>query len=42
MTLPGGVTLNGRQILEEATTEIEKLREEVQLKFELPPDMYVG
>ena len=42
MQLPGGVVINGRQILEEANAEIEKLREEVQLKYELPPDMYVG
>ena len=42
MQLPGGVVINGRQILEEANQEIEKMEEEIQLKHELPPDMYMG
>jgi len=40
--MPGGVTLNGRQILDDAKEEIERLREEMQLKFELPVDMMMG
>ena len=40
--MPGGVTLNGRQILDDAKEEIERLREELQLKFELPVDMMMG
>ena len=40
--LPGGVTLNGRQIFEDATAEIEKIREQMQLNYEMPVDFYVG
>jgi hypothetical protein len=42
MQLPGGVTLNGRQIFEDAQTEIEKLEAEVESKFAFPPDFFVG
>jgi len=42
MQLPGGVTISGRQILEEANTEIEKLEEKMRLEQELPPDFFVG
>ena len=42
MQLPGGVTLNGRQIYDDATAEIEKLRESVRLEHELPIDFFVG
>ena len=42
MQLPGGVTLNGRQIYDDATNEIEKLRETIRMEHELPPDFFVG
>lgn len=42
MQLPGGVTLNGRQIYEDATAEIERIREQMQLNYELPVDFYCG
>ena len=42
MQLPGGVTLNGRQIYDDATAELEKLSENMRLEHELPPDFYVG
>ena len=42
MQLPGGVTLNGRQIYDDATAEIERLRENMRLEHELPPNFYVG
>ena len=42
MQLPGGVTLNGRQIYEDAKTDIEQLRERIRLEQELPPDFFVG
>lgn len=42
MQLPGGVTLNGRQMYDDATQEIEKLRENLRLEQELPPDFFVG
>jgi len=40
--LPGGVTLNGRQMYDDGTTELEKLEEELSLKYELPLNFYVG
>jgi hypothetical protein len=40
--LPGGVTLNGQKIFEEAIDEIQKIEEEMQLKFELPTDFFIG
>ena len=42
MQLPGGVILNGRQIYDDATGEIERLRENLRLEQELPPDFFVG
>lgn len=42
MQLPGGVTLNGRQLFDDATNEIEKLREKIRLDFEMPADFFVG
>ena len=40
--LPGGVTLNGDQIFQEAVAEINAVEEEMQLKYELPPTLMVG
>ena len=40
--LPGGVTLNGKTIYDEAVDEITKIEEEMNLKWELPPDGMVG
>jgi len=42
MQLPGGVQLNGRQIFEDATQELERLREKIRTDFELPPDFFIG
>lgn len=42
MQLPGGVSLNARQIYDDATTEIESLKEELRLEAEFPPDFFVG
>ena len=42
MVMPGGVTFNGRQILEDAKEEIEKLTEEARLNWEMPIDFYTG
>jgi len=42
MQLPGGVTLNGRQIYEDALQEIEQLREKIRLEHELPADFFMG
>ena len=40
--LPGGVTLNGNQIYEQATTELQELKESLRLEGELPVDFYCG
>lgn len=42
MQLPGGVTLNGRQIFEDATADIERLREAIRSEFEAPVDFFIG
>lgn len=40
--LPGGVTLNGQQIYDEAMAEIQKIEEEMQSRFELPVNFIMG
>ena len=40
--LPGGVSFNGRELLEQAQTEIDKIEDRVQEMYELPPDFMVG
>lgn len=42
MQLPGGVMLNGRQLFDDATTELERLREKIRMDHELPPDFFMG
>ena len=42
MQLPGGVTLNGRQLFDDAMQDIERLRERIRLEHELPPNFFVG
>lgn len=42
MQLPGGVMLNGRQLYDDATSEIERLREKLRLDHETPVDFFVG
>tara|TARA_R110002074_G_scaffold169193_4_gene330885 strand:- start:1654 stop:2403 length:750 start_codon:yes stop_codon:yes gene_type:complete len=40
--LPGGIQFNGQRILDEAREDIQKIEEEVQETYELPPDFSVG
>jgi hypothetical protein len=40
--LPGGVVLNGEIIYQEAIEEIRQIETEIQSRFELPVDMFVG
>ena len=40
--LPGGVTMNGLAILESANTEIQAIEEQMEARFSMPPDFYVG
>jgi hypothetical protein len=42
MQLPGGVTLNGRQLYEDALSDIERLKEEMKMEHEFPADFFVG
>ena len=40
--LPGGVLLNGRQLYDDATADIDRLRERIRSEFELPADFFIG
>ena len=42
MQLPGGVTMNGRQLLEDARQELGDLRERMRLEQEEPPNFLIG
>ena len=42
MTLPGGLTYNGRTILDEANREIEELEDSIRTTYESPPQFYIG
>ena len=40
--LPGGVTLNGQKVYDEAMQEISEIEREMQMRYELPVDFLVG
>jgi hypothetical protein len=40
--LPGGITLNGRQLYEDALAEIDKMEGEVLSKYAVPPLDMIG
>ena len=40
--LPGGITFNGTDILQEAKEEIQVLEEQMSLNYELPVDIMIG
>jgi hypothetical protein len=42
MQLPGGVTINGRAIFDDAITEIQKIEEEADTRWQFPPDFFIG
>ena len=42
MQLPGGVTMNGMKILDDANAEIEKLEADMELKYAKPVDFFIG
>ena len=42
VVLPGGITLDGKTIYDEAVEEIRQIEDEVNLKYELPIDFNVG
>lgn len=40
--MPGGITLNGRAIYDEGEREAQELEEQIQMRYELPPDFIVA
>jgi hypothetical protein len=40
--LPGGVTLNGQKIYDEAVEEIREIRQEIDDRYQLPVDFFTG
>jgi hypothetical protein len=42
IALPGGVTLNGRDMMNDAVQEIKDLEEQLQTTHQLPIDFIVG
>lgn len=42
MLLPGGITVNGRQMFDDAQTEIERILENMRLEQERPVDFFIG
>lgn len=43
LSLPGGVTLNGKEIYDEATAEIKEMEDKMQEYWSMPPDaIFVG
>ena len=42
VSLPGAVTLNGGEILQVARDKIDNIEQQVQNKYELPPNFFVG
>lgn len=40
--LPGGVTFNGRQLYDDGTSEIERLRQTIREEWEMPSDFFIG
>ena len=42
MTLPGGVTINGRAMYEDALADIERIETDFDSKYQMPPDFFMG
>ena len=42
IALPGGITLNGRQLVDDAKEEIQALEEDLKLGYELPVMDMIG
>jgi hypothetical protein len=42
LQLPGGVTLNGDKIYDEAVAEIEKLEQEMQVEYGAPLEWFMN
>jgi hypothetical protein len=42
MQLPGGITMNGQQIYDEATAEITEVEQLIRDTYEEPPNFIMG
>ena len=42
MQLPGGITMNGQQIFEEAVAEIKEVEQYIENTYQAPPTFLVG
>jgi hypothetical protein len=42
MQLPGGITINGRAIYDDALSDIEKIETDFDSKYQMPPDFFCG
>ena len=42
MQMPGGVTVNGRQIFDDALQDITRLQERIRMDYETPANFFVG
>ena len=42
VALPGGVTLNGRQLIDDAKEEIEREIEKLRNEYDYPPNFFIG
>jgi hypothetical protein len=40
--LPGGITLNGIDVFNEASAQVDRIENDISSKFELPPQFFVG
>ena len=40
--LPGGITMNGRELYDDGNTEVLKIEDEIISKYELPPNWEIG
>ena len=42
IAMPGGVTLNGKEIYDEASEELEKLEEDIKSTQSMPSEIFMG
>lgn len=42
MQLPGGITMNGQQVFDEAAAEIKEIEDDIRLTFQEPPRFQIG
>ena len=40
--LPGGITMNGRELYDDGNSEVMKIEDEITSTYELPPNWEIG